>query len=468
MRLIQYLYLFEPEISLKNIIKYNIFHEMLGNIHISFIKDILASFITPGDPLLMVKEKERNVMMSYFKKVNFFQLLIKQIDFIDINMILDEIQRIKKDQAIQSWINALSINDSGAPKQKNAVLGLFQSFFNLKMLNKKHKQPEEMYTNILDIDRCTQNIRSSKKSPNLKTELVKPYQMYQSGSKARLSTGQLSRQSSPNNLDKSLLGEDDNELQRYVFDDDNVKDQVVGSKRVNLLDKDQYEKGHWKNMKKTKALKVFQKITITIIATNILLNNKGYMKKLRTMRLKINCYPENIKIIHPSIREQRKDQQQFFQASMNREKSVLNLIELLHHSVTSYHSNQTKKEFCKKMRMFTAEDEEFINQLFFDPSNNDQFIFKLFRAFVSKIEYHLENKVLFQSSYWCGMLFNFICQNIDFFIEKREDKTEFARQLREYISDACRLVNKAHSLYRFREQEDEVKLPSHLVNSLIF
>ena len=195
MRLIQYLYLFEPEISLKNIIKYNIFHEMLGNIHISFIKDILASFITPGDPLLMVKEKERNVMMSYFKKVNFFQLLIKQIDFIDINMILDEIQRIKKDQAIQSWINALSINDSGAPKQKNAVLGLFQSFFNLKMLNKKHKQPEEMYTNILDIDRCTQNIRSSKKSPNLKTELVKPYQMYQSGSKARLSTGQLSRQS---------------------------------------------------------------------------------------------------------------------------------------------------------------------------------------------------------------------------------------------------------------------------------
>jgi hypothetical protein len=50
---------------------------MLGNIHISFIKDILASFITPGDPLLMVKEKERNVMMSYFNKVNFFQLLIK-------------------------------------------------------------------------------------------------------------------------------------------------------------------------------------------------------------------------------------------------------------------------------------------------------------------------------------------------------------------------------------------------------
>lgn len=66
MRLVQYFYLFEPENSMKNLIRYNMFHEMLGNIHINTVKDTLASFITPGDNLLKVKESERNLMMTYF------------------------------------------------------------------------------------------------------------------------------------------------------------------------------------------------------------------------------------------------------------------------------------------------------------------------------------------------------------------------------------------------------------------
>jgi hypothetical protein len=79
MRLIQYFYLFEPEISMKNMIRYNMFHEMLGNIHITTVKDTLTSFLTPGDPLLKVKENERTLMMTYFQKTGFFQLLISQI-----------------------------------------------------------------------------------------------------------------------------------------------------------------------------------------------------------------------------------------------------------------------------------------------------------------------------------------------------------------------------------------------------
>jgi hypothetical protein len=40
---------------MKNLIKYHVFHDMLGNIHIDTVKDTLQSFITPGDPLLMVE-----------------------------------------------------------------------------------------------------------------------------------------------------------------------------------------------------------------------------------------------------------------------------------------------------------------------------------------------------------------------------------------------------------------------------
>ena len=53
-------------------------------------------------------------------------------------------------------------------------------------------------------------------------------------------------------------------------------------------------------------------------------------------------------------------------------------------------------------------------------------------------------------------------------MESKEDRTEFARQVREYMSDVCRLVNKGHTLYRFREENDEVELPANLVRFSVF
>jgi hypothetical protein len=100
---------------------------------------------------------------------------------------------------------------------------------------------------------------------------------------------------------------------------------------------------------------------------------------------------------------------------------------MLHHSITSFKFNTENLERNKKMRMFTVEDPIFKNLMFFDPSDPNQLIFKIFKNFIVKMEYHLENKVLFQSSYWSGQLFSFICENIQFFIEKKEDRTEFAR-----------------------------------------
>lgn len=464
MRLIQYFYLFEPENSMKNLIRYNMFHEMLGNIHIDLVKETLASFITPGDPLLKVDTKERNLMMTYFQKCGFFQLLIKQIDRVSITSVLDEVDRISKDEEIQSWVRSVKTNEASNLKSKNILLALFQSFFNIKLLNKHHKQPEQLYANIQDIDLVSQRIRNYKKTQGkskfgpLKDEFGKKLSV---GSASQI----VSRRSisTPNILDISENEVGDEELQKYVYEDDTQNQPNHHDKQtINLLDKDKYDKGNRRRIRMTRALKLFQRATLAIIASRLMLNRKGYMKSQRTMRLKIKCYPEHIKIIHPSIREIRKNHQKFFELSMKREKSSNNLIQLLHHCIVNYHSSETKKEFSKKMRMFVVEDPIFKNLLFFDPSDPEQLIFKIFRQFIAKIEYHLENKVLFHSSYWGGQLFNFICENIDFFIEKKEDRTEFARQLREYMSDICRLVNKGHTLYKFRE-DDEVQLPDNLV-----
>lgn len=151
---------------------------------------------------------------------------------------------------------------------------------------------------------------------------------------------------------------------------------------------------------------------------------------------------------------------------MKREKALHNLSEMIHHCIVMYHTSHAKASFSKKLRIFSVEDELFKNLMFANPSEGESLIFVVFKIFLAKIEYHLENKTLFSSAYCCGQLFNFLCQNIDFFIDKKEDRIEFARRIREYMSDICRLVNISHTLFRFREENDEVKLPAGLVRRI--
>jgi hypothetical protein len=100
-------------------------------------------------------------------------------------------------------------------------------------------------------------------------------------------------------LDISLHEEGDDELQRFVLADErkNHKTQESDTESgLYLLDKERYtNRGDKKGMKQSKALKIFQRATLAIIASNLMLNRKGYMKNQRTLRLKIKCYPENIK-----------------------------------------------------------------------------------------------------------------------------------------------------------------------------
>ena len=52
----------------------------------------------------------------------------------------------------------------------------------------------------------------------------------------------------------------------------------------------------------------------------------------------------------------------------------------------------------------------------------------------------------------------------DFYLEKKEERTELARLLREYVSDLCRLINTSHKIYKFRNEE-EIKFSPTIVKS---
>jgi hypothetical protein len=49
-------------------------------------------------------------------------------------------------------------------------------------------------------------------------------------------------------------------------------------------------------------------------------------------------------------------------------------------------------------------------------------------------------------------------------MEKGEDRTEFARELRKYTSDVCSLVNLSHTLYRFKQEEEDIPQQGGIVS----
>lgn len=54
----------------------------------------------------------------------------------------------------------------------------------------------------------------------------------------------------------------------------------------------------------------------------------------------------------------------------------------------------------------------------------------------------------------------------DFYLKKKEMRTELARKLREYLSDICRLLNLSRNIYKAKNEE-EVKLPDGGVREMI-
>ena len=101
--------------------------------------------------------------MSYFQKCKFFELIVKQLHFVDILSILDEVEKLKKDEAITSWLKTNTVTtQANSLTSKNILLAFYQSFFNVKLLDKHHKHPEELFNNIVDIDGVTELIRNNK------------------------------------------------------------------------------------------------------------------------------------------------------------------------------------------------------------------------------------------------------------------------------------------------------------------
>jgi hypothetical protein len=81
------------------------------------------------------------------------------------------------------------------------------------------------------------------------------------------------------NLEISFNDDDDEEHEMEDFvKNDEVKTEIRSANQVQLLKRDIFGINTERKIKITRALKLFQKITLAIIVSNNLLNRKGFMK----------------------------------------------------------------------------------------------------------------------------------------------------------------------------------------------
>ena len=409
-KMIQYFYIFEPQASMINLLKTHFIYHLLGNLTLEVAKDTLTTFLCPGEMLLKVKEEERFLLYKYLTLTNFSDLFITQIQLLSVETIDAHLLKIQEDPEVLEFLSDMPDHLATNLKSKNMLLNLFHSLFNISLLNKHIKYPEDIHNGIQDIDRLGSLIM-----PNKRLHKKKAY-----GSIRRDSKGvSMSRISSSQQLDDMSKTGSHNEAESQIMEylanqvdaegarsPEKVKASIFNKTEYNKQSKKRGRKG----LKMGKALKIFQRHVLALMTSRLILNRKGYMKQQRTMKLVIEPYVDKMStpITHPEVRKIRKNKQQYYQVCLAREKGCCSVMQMLYVVLTTYHENRVKEEMAKKMKIFYGEGRGFLDIFFKD----DALIFNVFWMFLIKIEYVLSNFLLFQSGYWAGKTFIHIAKNM--------------------------------------------------------
>ena len=156
MYMIQYFLTADPVATLRNIVKHHVLYEFLANIEINICKETLISLLSPGDGLFKISDKDRKCLNDYLEVVNFGEFFATAIAGFSIVKVNAERKRVMEDERVKEFTDGFKDKNSCKPdsKVKNMFQVFFHTFLNLTSKGwKSLKQPEEIYSTILDIDR---------------------------------------------------------------------------------------------------------------------------------------------------------------------------------------------------------------------------------------------------------------------------------------------------------------------------
>lgn len=410
--MMQYFLVIDPQTSIKNIVKYHLCHELLGNIEITLARELLISLLTPGDMLYKIQDRERQVLVDYWMLSNFSVTIINSMVQFKIQAILGDKLRTSKDDKIKSYIKELEKRSKfkvEGKTPKNMILSFFHSLFNMKATKRHTHQPEELFTTILDID----FLASYKKQ-------------IQGTGLARMNTiGNLSAiLDDLENDSKEKKGATKVSSMEEIFPisrsagnlvEATEKDIEEGTVSPVLEEQNQKNENaeafdHIVKRKKKKWEKKFRGIIRFVMCFNLFLNRPQKMTKFRKDKwtFNFNPYPENIQASNDDIKAAQLNPKLFFEKCAKIESKANKVIEVIHGCLTNAILHKNNFEFMKAIRQ-NVSDPCWVQKVFF---SNERLIFELIKTFIVKIQFHLENKTLFFSGYWAGKTIIQICKEM--------------------------------------------------------
>lgn len=405
--LIQYFLIQNPIQSIKNILKYHIMYELLTHCEYRIVVEILIGLITPGDSYFRLEDNERKILSDYLEIAKFGEFFVSLIENFKLLNISDERLRVSSDPQVNKYIESLS-KETAEPSEKNKsfLLNYFHSLFNKSLMTKFHKQPEDIYTRILNIDRLPN------KKPNRRNTVVDG------------AIRKLVRSSTMGNLDNMydiIEGEELNndDLESKILGDYNKPSgKHLRSQSTLILDlaedTDKYltskTRKHPKFPKKSsKLVKSFHKVVMVVRWMNLIMKKPQMKTKLKNERkAKFLPYPENIPSAHPEFRNTTKFSITYIESLKLQEKYSSSISEVVYGIVNSALVQKTHQGFNQMIRLVPG-NLQMMNKYLFKDHN---ILVALLKCYLMKINYWMNHQHNFQSAYWAAKSFNLITKNM--------------------------------------------------------
>lgn len=170
----------------------------------------------------------------------------------------------------------------------------------------------------------------------------------------------------------------------------------------------------------------------------------------------LQVYKEKIKI-STDFEKVLHNQDSLFLTYMKNEHTAVHLAEVLDIVVTQC-INNIKPNFGEILNL----PKRNCHMLFDIISANKNFLVNQFECYMTKINFALENKTMFQSAYICGSMINNMLLNQDELMVNPQIRQQSMNYIRNHLALICYYITKSHRIYRMKQKDVTIKQPGHI------
>lgn len=404
LKLIQYFLAQSPTDSVRNIIKYHIVYELLVHCDYPAAADTLIALITPGDNLFKIEDKDRQHLSEYLRLTNFGEFLIKTLENFKINDVYEERGRMSQDSKIQDFCSSL-VEKMSEPSEKrdNFLVRYFHSLFNKELLTRFHKQPEDLFTKILNVDRLPQKSKSRKPAVTMNDISPRPNKLVRATTVGNLENLYDVIES------EELAADLDEERENLMVDSMNSLARR-GSLNIGLpMNADGYLTMGQKNLakaqqrrkpaesKRSKILRLLKTAVRVVMCNNLFLLRPQKKTQLKMQKkASYSVYPEKITITNQEIRDTGAYKSEYLKKTEKTEPMSCSIAEVIYGIVSTAVLQRTHRTFNPLIRL-NGGSVSLLTIAFF---KTDVLVVGLLKNILFRMPTILDNKASLQSAYW--------------------------------------------------------------------